>query len=421
MTVDQEELPMHEQWVAPGTQPGPDPAQGAGTPGPQGPAGPPAGTQVPPPGVGPRPGPLRRELTARTGLFPLRPFGLGEMLGAAVGIYRRRPRLVFGLTALVMGIAYVVITLVSGLSLLPTMSGLQAIVQAPEGAAVPDTDMTAQELIGTVVGSLLTGLITLVAAQLVIVVLTRITLVEGTGERTGDRELRGTLRRRGPAAVGAGLLTALITAAGFVVPSLLGGLLFLSSSIPFWVQFLLALCGILVGVLLALYLWARASLTTPALVVEEIGPLAAIRRSFVLTRGRRLWRILGSMLLLMVLYTLAQQVLAGVFGMIGTVVYAVILVASDLALFVPAMAVLLLMTMLGTYVASVALTPFLAAGTTCLYLDARMRHEAFDITLRARAANASAPTAPTPPQPGGPSSGPGRPDAPWSGPGQAHP
>jgi MFS family permease len=375
---------MQEQWVAPGRPSREDPsgAMAAGAP-----VGPPQG-QGPSPAPGQAPGPVQRELTSRTGLFPLRPFGLGELLGASVRIYRLRPRVVFGLTALVMGVAYVVITLLSGASLAPSVASIQAIAQAPEGAEVPNDTIDATGWVWTLVGSLLTGLITMIALQLVMVVLTRLTLVEGTGQQVSDRDLRGTMRRRGPAAVVASLLATLITLAGFLVPALLGGVPFVFPSIPFWLQFVIAVGGVLVGIVLALYLWARTVLATPALVVEEIGPAAAIRRSFALTRGKRLWRVLGSMLLLMLLYTVAEQVLAGVFGMVGTVAYVIILLATDTEQVVLGMAVLLLLTMLGTYVASVALAPFLAAGSTCLYLDARMRHEAFDITLRARSTGA---------------------------------
>src|SRR5690625_7192157 len=84
---------MSTGWTAPGWtgQPAghePGPANGSGGPAPQ-------------PTTGPQ-----RELVQQVPLFPLRPLNVGEVLGAAVRIYRVRPKPVLGLAAAVYGIAF---------------------------------------------------------------------------------------------------------------------------------------------------------------------------------------------------------------------------------------------------------------------------------------------------------------------------
>jgi hypothetical protein len=66
----------------------------------------------------------------------------------------------------------------------------------------------------------------------------------------------------------------------------------------------------------------------------------------------------------------------------------VILLGTGGSQMVLAMIVLVVLSMIGVFVAMVVLTPFLAASTTTLYLDLRMRFEAYDIDLRRAQAEA---------------------------------
>src|SRR5699024_6617200 len=100
---------MSTGWTAPGStgQPAghePGPANGSGGPAPQ-------------PTTGPQ-----RELVQQVPLFPLRPLNVGEVLGAAVRIYRVRPKPVLGLAAAVYGIAFVLITLATGAGMIPLVA-----------------------------------------------------------------------------------------------------------------------------------------------------------------------------------------------------------------------------------------------------------------------------------------------------------
>jgi hypothetical protein len=361
-------------WSAPGAAgpapaaPSPDsPGSGAGT-----------ATGAPPP--------LQRELVRRPGLFPLRPLGLGEIFSAAVGIYRRRPRLVFGVSAIVFGIAFVLTSIATGISIAPTAVQLQSLGQDPESGSAADPtaflDGSLGEVLSTLGSSLVTGLITLAALQLVLVVLTRVTVVEATGGRSSDADLRSTLRTHGWRAVLTALLVSVMCFVPFLVISLLGGVPLLIVQEAHWWTVLPLPLFLVLGLLAALWMWIRTAFATPALVLEDLGPGGAVRRSFALTRGRRIWRALGIAVLLNICYGVAQQAVSAVFVTIGTIIYVVVLLATQGGGIVPGMILMMVFSMLGTFAATVLVAPFWAAGLTALYADLRMRHESWDIALR---------------------------------------
>lgn len=322
----------------------------------------------------------RRELVARAPLFPLRPLGLGEILGAATRIYRDRPRIVLSVSAVVFAIVFVLVTVLSGVSMLPLLGSMQAALDAPDAQTAPlSVDLT--QSLATMAGSLVAGSLSTVAVQVVTVVIAAVTIGEATGRPLTDAEAWAALRRHGVPAMLAGLLTAALTLLAVVVPVVLGSLplLLTGQSGPLTViPFLLALGA---GLLLALWLWARSCLLAPALAIEDLGPVAALRRSFALTRGRRLWRVLGISVLLSLLASMVAQVISGFTGVIGVVAYVGILLASQMSQLMLGVGVLLVITMLGAFLASMIAQPFLSSGVTALYADQRMRHEAWDVEL----------------------------------------
>ncbi|WP_246954705.1 hypothetical protein [Brachybacterium sp. Marseille-Q7125] len=160
--------------TAPGTEPAAWDAPGAG-----GSAGP-APTGTAPGAPGPSGGP-RRELVRTDHLFPLRPLNLGEILGAALRIYRVNPRAVLGVAAIVYAIATLLSTLASGMSLVPMIGEIQVMLDDPTGDYVGDPLMGG---VSTIISSVVSGLLTLVAAALVTVALTRVTMDAAVGRRS---------------------------------------------------------------------------------------------------------------------------------------------------------------------------------------------------------------------------------------------
>lgn len=125
---------MSTGWTAPGagTAPSPqeqDPQAPGATGAHQFPAAP--ATAATPAQAGPAPRGPKRELVQELPLFPLRPLSVGEVLGAAVRIYRRRPKPMLVLSAAVYGVAYVLITITTGASMMPMVGTLRSTLEAP--------------------------------------------------------------------------------------------------------------------------------------------------------------------------------------------------------------------------------------------------------------------------------------------------
>lgn len=386
---------MSTQWTAPG-------ATGPGEPSPSSPpsedrigqaygADARAPHQAAPSGAapdGPAPTGPRRELVQSIPLFPLRPLGLGEVLGAAVRIYRLRTRTVLGVAAAVYGVAFVVLTLATGASLVPMMGDMQSMMENPEATAELTGLSTVRDLVLMVLSSAVTVIVTMVSTALVTVALTRVALGEAVGRSVSSEEMWTTMRRRGPAAIGVSLLIGVLSIVAFVLAFGLGMLPLLVVQEASWLTIVPMILGVVLALLAMLWIWVRTVLAIPALVLEDIGVFSALRRSLVLTRGRRLWRVLGTSLLLYLLYTVAVQIIAGVFSTIATILYLAILLATSFEGFVLAMVLMTILMMVGSYAATFLLAPFLSAGFVSIYADARMRHEAWDVELTRQAREA---------------------------------
>ncbi|WP_345076327.1 glycerophosphoryl diester phosphodiesterase membrane domain-containing protein [Brachybacterium paraconglomeratum] len=366
---------MSTQWTAPG-------AHGSGEPSPPSNAGggPPGPLSAPPPG-GPR-----RELVQSMPLFPLRPLGLGEVLGAAVRIYRLRARSVLGVAAAVYGVAFVIMTFATGASMVPMMGDMQAVLEDPAATtATPTAFGSVGDVVLMVVSSAVTMIISLVASSLVTVALTRVALGEAVGEHLSTADMWAVMRRRGLPAVAVTLLIGLFSSLAFVVLLVLGMLPLILLQEATALTIIPLVIGLVAAVLVMLWIWARTVLAVPTLVLEETGVFGALRRSFAMTSGRRLWRVLGTTILLYLLYTIAVQVIVGVFSTIAMILYVAILLISSFEALLLGMAVLTIISMVGSYAATFLLAPFLSAGYVAVYADNRMRHEAWDVELTRRA------------------------------------
>lgn len=382
---------MSTGWTAPGSSddssrsPQAQAPEGPGVPSPTSAAPGPAPAPTAP-GQGRGTGkPLQRELVQQVPLFPLRPLSVGEVLGAAVRIYRRRAKSMLVLSAAVHGVAYVLITALTGASMLPLIGETRAMLESPEPGPGSATVMTLSQALSTLGTSLVTGLISMVAAAMVTAVLTRVAIGEATGEPLRDSELWPTLRSLALPAIGVSALVGLLILVATAVPIALGLAPLLIWQEANAITIIAVLVGLIASIVLAIWLYARTLLAVPALVVEKPGVVGAIRRSFALTAGRRMWRVLGLGVLLSVLYYVAVQMLSGVFSVVGTVAYVAILLATNMEGIVLGVVVLTVVMMLGAYIATFLLAPYLSSGTAAIYADNRMRHEAWDIELNRRA------------------------------------
>jgi hypothetical protein len=104
---------------------------------------------------------------------------------------------------------------------------------------------------------------------------------------------------------------------------------------------------------------------SPAIVVEHLGPMAGIRRSWSLLR-RRLWPTLGIALLAGLIATVLGQVLGFVPSTLG------LLVGLEWGW---------LLVALGAILTAVVTQPIVAIVATLQYFDARIRFEGFDLQV----------------------------------------
>lgn len=367
---------MSTGWIAPGSTESTDlPSTGRA-------AGPPGGGPSGNEGSS-TPGP-RRELVQDMPLFPLRPLGLGEVLGAAVRIYRLRSRTVLGLAAIVYGIAFAIMMFTTGAGMIPFIGDMQAMMDDPTASSSASVS-SGSDLVLTIGSSAITGVITMIAASLVTVALTAVSIGEATGRSLTGAEMWARTRKLAVPAICVSIVIGLLSLLLLALPTALGILPIVLVQEPNVLTIGAIVVGLVIGVVASIWIWARTLLAIPALVVEGTGILGAIRRSFQMTRGRKLWRVLGVGVLLYALYSIALQVVAGVFSTVGAVAYVAILLATSGQAVIVGMIVLTVLTLVGSYVAYVMLSPFLCAGFAAVYADSRMRHEAWDIELTRRA------------------------------------
>lgn len=128
--------------------------------------------------------------------------------------------------------------------------------------------------------------------------------------------------------------------------------------------------GLIFCILPGIALFVFWSLTTPAIVTEQLAATEGMRRSWQLVKGR-FWPIFGAIILAYILYIIAGQIIGFVFGAVtfagasdGTVSNLPGLIASGIV--------------------EIVVAPFLAAMLTIIYFDARVRKEGYDLELMAQ-------------------------------------
>jgi hypothetical protein len=274
----------------------------------------------------------------------LRPLGIGEILDAGIKLFLRHWRpLVLSVVGLILPVQI--------------LSALVTASVAPEQFDLTSTESGVEEgeeaefLIGQGVIALLSVVSVLLATAVCFKAVADAYL--GV-EPEWRRSLRFAVRRLGGlfgVAIVGGILVALATVA-LIVPGV--------------------------------WLFVSYSVAVPALLLERVGPINALRRSFRLVRGRW-WPTAGTLL---VGYLLI--------GILGALVTAVIMVVPSLVAEGNTL-VGALGAVVGGTVGSVLTTPYSAAVVTLLYFDLRVRKEGLDLQLIAEGADVQRdPDAPLP-------------------------
>jgi hypothetical protein len=292
----------------------------------------PTAAGVPPPIARAVPPPYR----AQQDRIPLRPLGVGELLDGTFSTIRRNPRTTVGLAALLVTLQQVITLAVQvGTNGLPTQVGVGDERQSVQ-VLIGGFGGITSALVSAVIGAVITGMLVVVVSEDVL------------GRRVGAADVWRRIRPR---------LWPLLLAAA------------IAGILPY--------VGLLFLLIPGLILWALWALTAPALVLEGLGPIAALRRSAKLT-GPALMRVWGVRTLSVLIGLLIQALIALPFALIG----ALIVVTGDGDPGTTATVAILALDALGGTLAGMITAPFLAGVLALLYIDRRMRAEGLDFVLR---------------------------------------
>jgi hypothetical protein len=121
----------------------------------------------------------------------------------------------------------------------------------------------------------------------------------------------------------------------------------------------------------AIWLGTKTVLAGPAIVLERLGPIEAVGRSFRLTRGA-FWPVLGTYYLGSIIASVAAQIVS----------YVIMIPLSLTTLGSPDFALVGTAMMIPATVLTMAITmPFTYAVVTLIYIDRRIKSEAYDVDL----------------------------------------
>jgi hypothetical protein len=350
-------------------QPGP-PGYGQAPPPGYGQPGQPLYGQVPPPGYGQPGPPVWGQPTAwgppppapKPGIVPLRPLGVGELLDGALGLIRSNPRTVLGLAAAISAVSALLQTVGLWISL-QFIGGAQPVAGSAEVEIAAELTALASGGLAQLVPALMAGFLQVLASGLFIVLVGAAVL----GRQLDAGQTWTSLRPRMLPLVGVTLLIGLGSI--LAVVGMAGAIVALAFAIGEWA----VLPGLVIGVggtIAIVYVYVKLSVASPALVMEGVGVVGSLKRSWVLVR-RSWWRVLGILVLAAIITSLLTTV----------VTIPITLIATLVSGFSESLIPTVLASGVATLVAGIITLPFSAAVTGLLYIDLRMRREALDIEL----------------------------------------
>lgn len=306
-------------------------------------------------------------LTAhKPGIVPLAPLRFGDFIDGGFGAIRRNPRTMIGLTLLTT-------LLIGGLGAAMAAIGYLVVTQLGS-TGTPDLVLVVGEFGGLtllylgviITGSALTGMLAFPVGEAVL------------GRKPSLAETWARTRRAIPRLAGLSLTLVLPVALTFgaLVALAIWGF---SSNAP--AGGVLAVFAIIGGVVAAMWASVRLTFATSALVLEDLGVFAALRRSWRLTGGR-FWRIVGVLMVAGLIASIAQQAISIAFRLVGTMLgFGAASTTSGSASQLAIAITTLGLSLVGSLIAGLVTQPFIAAVTTLLYTDARIRSEGFDLAL----------------------------------------
>ena len=303
---------------------------------------------------------------AQPGIIPLRPLTVGELFNGAFQAVRVNPQTMFGF-------AFAIMAVVGLVQAFFASSSTSSLTRALSSG---DSDDLVYSL-GSSMGSFVTSGLTLLATAFLSGMLALTVWDAVLGRKSSPAD---AWHRFSPRFVPVLLATLLIGIIEFVVIVVV----LLVFMIPFFLvvvnaasarsydsasasiggAFSIIFLMIVALIVIACFLTVKFAFTSSAVVLEGLGPVDAMKRSWSLSKGS-FWRILGRILLIGIVTTLITSVLGGIVGAILGVGAAA---ADSVGMLVAFSA------FLGALLSAVVI-PVQSSFYTLMYLDERMRKE----------------------------------------------
>ncbi|GAB3530304.1 hypothetical protein GCM10027402_35330 [Arthrobacter monumenti] len=210
-------------------------------------------------------------------------------------------------------------------------------------------------------------------------------------EQTSFKDMWARARGRIWPLVGLALVVLLATIAVLIATVVLGVVLVSVADLSGWIVVPLVLAMIAAGI------WAgiKIVLAPAALVLENIGIFASIRRSWILVK-RNWWRTFGIVALTVIIVGIVTSVVTVPLEFLISFIGAGTMETSSTE-------DVIFMTVITTLISALISTLFAAIGyafqagvTALLYVDLRMRHEGFDVVLMKEAEQLAGSSGPGP-------------------------
>ncbi|ROQ74093.1 hypothetical protein EDD95_6786 [Streptomyces sp. CEV 2-1] len=317
----------------------------------------------------------------KPGVIPLGPLRLGDIFNGAFSTVGRHGKQLFGIGAAVYGGALAVVVAALAIGYSATSGHLDRMFSLGS-----DEDPRTDDWVPVVIALCSIALVCLIAAVLSTALMyaaVPAVLQEAVlGRPTTFSAVWRRAWARVPAVIGTVFLTWVIA----MIPLLLAwaGIIALmigaiamdgGASIALVV---IGIVGAMVTAPLAVWLWVKFSLAPSAVVFENQGPIAAMRRSSALVRGDW-WRIFGISLLAGAIAGVASYLIQLPFSFIG--MFSGMLGSANLgddpnpASIIVAMSGYLVVMMIGQLVSQLIVATFPPLVTGLLYVDRRIRTE----------------------------------------------
>ena len=291
----------------------------------------------------------------------LRPLGVGDVLDRTFTVYRAKPLVFIGLSA----IWYLLLVLVFVVLAVAIFAG--ALAAFARQATTPSPEQIAGAAVG-IIGFVLVAIVVAIIA----ISAQSASLVYAASRRYLAKDVAiGESFRAGLSASGrlfiAGVLVFIAIVGVWAV------LLIVAAITNQGLAFFLA---ILAAIVATAYLGCSWLVAPVIVVVEKMGPIAALGRAWGLSGGNR-WRILGIQVLLVILNLVLSLLIGALFG--G-------LVAAGAQGGTPGqLGVTSIVQSIVNLASTIIWAPVEWIAFTVLYYDLRVRKEAFDLQLAAEA------------------------------------